>query len=94
MGFPGDSVDIALGAVDEPYYDESTKESLGQKLGSTTWYSFRTADCGASVATMKRHGVAITRAVDTTGLVAGEYAILERHLDSVVVAYSSLLLQK
>lgn len=61
VGVPGESVEIALMAADEPYYDEETREQVASKLGTQTWYTFRTDDCEASVAALEAAGVEITR---------------------------------
>ena len=61
VGVPGESVEMALTHVDEPYYDDETREHLEAKLGTQTWYTFRTGDCHATVAALEEAGVEITR---------------------------------
>jgi predicted enzyme related to lactoylglutathione lyase len=63
VGVPGESVEVAIMAADEPYYDEETRSLLEQKLGSQTWYTFRTDDCAASVAALEAADVEITREI-------------------------------
>jgi predicted enzyme related to lactoylglutathione lyase len=61
IGLPGDDLQIALTPADEPYYDDDTRDALAAKLGSQTWYTFRTDDCAASVVALENAGVEITR---------------------------------
>jgi len=61
VGVPGEGLEMALTPVDEPYYDDEAREHLEAKLGTQTWYTFRTADCHATVAALEAAGVEITR---------------------------------
>jgi len=61
VGVPGQDLQLGLMLDDEPYYDDETRETLGSRLGSPTWYTFRTQDCEASVAALEEAGVEITR---------------------------------
>lgn len=61
VGVPGDDLQIGLMTADEPYYDDETRALLSEKLGSQTWYTFRTADGEATVAALEDAGVEITR---------------------------------
>ena len=61
VGVPGDGVQLTLMAADEPYYDEETRAWVDARLGTGTYYTFRTADCEASVAAMEAAGVEITQ---------------------------------
>ena len=63
VAVPGESVEITLMAADEPYYDEASREFASSRLGTPTWYTFRTDDCEASVAALEAAGVEITREV-------------------------------
>lgn len=63
VGVPGDSVEISIVAADEPYYDEESRALMDSKLGTETYYTFRTADCEASVAALEAAGVEITREI-------------------------------
>lgn len=62
IGLPGQDVDIALVTADEPYYDEETSDLLASRLGTETWWTFRTDDCEASVAALEAADVDITEA--------------------------------
>ena len=61
VGVPGDAVEMTLMAADEPYYDEASREFAASRLGTQTYYTFRTSDCEASVAALEAAGVEITR---------------------------------
>lgn len=61
VGVPDDDLQIALTPADEPYYDDETREALASKLGTQTWYTFRTDDCEASESALEAAGVEITR---------------------------------
>jgi predicted enzyme related to lactoylglutathione lyase len=61
VGVPGDGVQLTLMAADEPYYDEASRAFAASRLGTQTYYTFRTADCEASVETLESAGVEITR---------------------------------
>ena len=63
VAVPGDDLQLALMTADEAYYDDETRELLGAKLGSPTWYTFRTDDCAATVAALEDADVEITREV-------------------------------
>ena len=65
VGVPGDDLQIGLMAADEAYYDDETRELLGAKLGSQTWYTFGTEDCESTVAALEAAGVEITREMMT-----------------------------
>lgn len=60
---PGQELQLSLMAADEPYYDDETQEIASSKLGTQTWYTFRTDDCEATVAALEDAGVEITREV-------------------------------
>lgn len=61
IGVPGEDVEMALTPVDEPYYDDETRELLEAKIGTQTWYTFRTGDCHATATALEEAGVEITR---------------------------------
>ena len=61
VGLPGQDIQHSLVMVDQPYYNEETWETLAGKLGTETWYTFRTADCEASVEAMKDAGAEVLR---------------------------------
>lgn len=64
VGVPGDDLEITLMTADEPYYDEETRALLASRLGTETYYTFRTADCEASVDALEAAGVEITREME------------------------------
>jgi predicted enzyme related to lactoylglutathione lyase len=61
VGVPGQDIEIALVAPDEPYYGGETRDTLASKMGTETWWTFRTADCRASVDALESAGVEITQ---------------------------------
>ncbi len=61
VAVPDGDVEFSLTLADEPYYDDETRETLGSKLGSKSWYTFRTQDCEATVEALQTAGVEITR---------------------------------
>lgn len=61
VGAPGDDLQLGLMTADEPYYDDETRALLSAKLGTQTWYTFRTDDCEATVEALADAGVEITR---------------------------------
>lgn len=60
VALPGQDLEISLVTPDEPYYDESARENLAARHGGETWWTFRTADCAASVDSLENAGVEIT----------------------------------
>lgn len=61
VALPDGDVEFSLTLADEPYYDDDTRSLLGSKLGTQTWYTFRTRDCEESVEALEAAGVEITR---------------------------------
>jgi predicted enzyme related to lactoylglutathione lyase len=62
VGDPGQELQIGLMPAEVPYYDDESREILGAKPGSQTWYTVRTDDCAASVVALEDAGVEITQA--------------------------------
>lgn len=65
VGVPGQDVQIALVESDAPYYDDETEALLSGKLGTETWWTFRTVDCEESVAALEAAGVEVTEPPET-----------------------------
>jgi len=63
VGVPGQDLQVTLMPAEEEFYDEAAREFVASRLGTETYYTFRTADCEASVAALEAADVEITREI-------------------------------
>jgi len=61
VGVPGQDLQITLMPAEEAYYDEAARAFVDSRLGTQTYYTFRTADCEESVAALRDAGVEVIR---------------------------------